>query len=160
MRGTLVIMAKKPHLLSEKSSDFTLASDRKKSRISCWTRDKPKNIQRNINSVGRLHGFICTKCGMSRGQAPEECRGKCWEERRLDIMNMLLSVAIALFAGLMMTRVFRKCNLKCPDVTCFLIAGLLVQDCWSDHMPWGGFISKAWGSRPWRMSVRSVFSRT
>ena len=41
-------------------------------------------------------------------------------------MNMLLSVAIALFAGLMMTRVFRKCNLKCPDVTCFLIAGLLV----------------------------------
>lgn len=63
---------------------------------------------------------------MSRGQAPEECRGKCWEERRLDIMNMLLSVAIALFAGLMMTRVFRKCNLKCPDVTCFLIAGLLV----------------------------------
>ena len=26
----------------------------------------------------------------------------------------------------MMTRVFRKCNLKCPDVTCFLIAGLLV----------------------------------
>ena len=41
-------------------------------------------------------------------------------------MNMLLSVAIALSAGLMMTRVFRKCNLKCPDVTCFLIAGLLV----------------------------------
>lgn len=26
----VVIMAKKPHLLSEKSSDFTLASDRKK----------------------------------------------------------------------------------------------------------------------------------
>ena len=41
-------------------------------------------------------------------------------------MDMLLSVAIALFAGLMMTRVFRKLNLNCPDVTCFLIAGLLV----------------------------------
>ena len=41
-------------------------------------------------------------------------------------MDMLLSVAVALFAGLMMTRVFRKLHLNFPDVTSFLLAGLLV----------------------------------
>ncbi len=41
-------------------------------------------------------------------------------------MNSLLSVAFALFAGLIMTRVFKKLNLKFPDVTAFLIAGVLV----------------------------------
>ena len=41
-------------------------------------------------------------------------------------MNLLLSTAIALFAGLMMTRVFKYLHLKFPDVTAFLIAGVLV----------------------------------
>ena len=41
-------------------------------------------------------------------------------------MQLLLSTAIALFAGLMMTRVFKYLNLKFPDVTAFLIAGILV----------------------------------
>ena len=41
-------------------------------------------------------------------------------------MDVLLSTAIALFAGLMMTRVFRKLKLNFPDVTSFLLAGLLV----------------------------------
>ena len=39
---------------------------------------------------------------------------------------MLLSVAVALCAGLMMTRVFKKLGLKLPDVTAFLIAGVCV----------------------------------
>lgn len=39
---------------------------------------------------------------------------------------MLLPTAFALFAGLIMTRIFKKINLKLPDVTAFLIAGLLV----------------------------------
>ena len=39
---------------------------------------------------------------------------------------MLLPTAFALFAGLIMTRVFKKINLKLPDVTAFLIAGVLV----------------------------------
>jgi len=41
-------------------------------------------------------------------------------------MENLLSVAVALFAGLMMTRVFKKLNLRLPDVTAFLVAGVLV----------------------------------
>ena len=41
-------------------------------------------------------------------------------------MTSLLPVAFALFAGLIMTRVFKKLNLKFPDVTAFLIAGVLV----------------------------------
>ena len=39
---------------------------------------------------------------------------------------MLLPTAFALFAGLIMTRIFKKINLKLPDVTAFLIAGVLV----------------------------------
>ena len=39
---------------------------------------------------------------------------------------MLLPSAFALFAGLIMTRIFKKINLKLPDVTAFLIAGVLV----------------------------------
>ena len=39
---------------------------------------------------------------------------------------MLLPTAFALFAGLIMTRIFKKLNLKMPDVTAFLIAGVLV----------------------------------
>lgn len=41
-------------------------------------------------------------------------------------MTALFSVAIALFAGLMMTRVFKFCKLNFPDVTAFLIAGLVI----------------------------------
>ena len=38
----------------------------------------------------------------------------------------LLSLAIAMAAGLMMTRLFKVLHLNFPDVTAFLIAGLLV----------------------------------
>ena len=37
-----------------------------------------------------------------------------------------MTVSIALFAGLMLTRVFRRLGLNFPDVTAFLIAGLLI----------------------------------
>ncbi|MBR1810804.1 MAG: cation:proton antiporter [Clostridia bacterium] len=41
-------------------------------------------------------------------------------------MQVLLATALALFAGLIMTRVFKYLHLKLPDVTAFLIAGILV----------------------------------
>ena len=41
-------------------------------------------------------------------------------------MPVLLATAISLFAGLMMTRVFKYLHLNFPDVTAFLIAGVLV----------------------------------
>ncbi len=41
-------------------------------------------------------------------------------------MNVFLWVAVALFAGLMFTRVFKVLHLNFPDVTAFLIAGLLI----------------------------------
>ncbi|MBQ9326054.1 MAG: cation:proton antiporter [Clostridia bacterium] len=41
-------------------------------------------------------------------------------------MTSLLSTAFALFAGLMMTRLFKKLHLQLPDVTSFLIAGVCV----------------------------------
>ena len=41
-------------------------------------------------------------------------------------MRILLATAFALFAGLMMTRVFKLLHLNFPDVTSFLIAGVLV----------------------------------
>ncbi len=41
-------------------------------------------------------------------------------------MNVFLSVSVALFAGLMFTRVFKAMGLNFPDVTAFLIAGLLI----------------------------------
>ncbi|MBQ8136852.1 MAG: cation:proton antiporter [Clostridia bacterium] len=41
-------------------------------------------------------------------------------------MNYFLWIAIALFAGLMFTRVFKKLGFNFPDVTAFLIAGLLI----------------------------------
>ncbi|MCR4892968.1 MAG: cation:proton antiporter [Lachnospiraceae bacterium] len=41
-------------------------------------------------------------------------------------MNVFLSISIALFAGLMFTRVFKLAGLNFPDVTAFLIAGLLI----------------------------------
>jgi len=41
-------------------------------------------------------------------------------------MRILLATSFALFAGLMMTRVFKYLKLNLPDVTAFLIAGVLV----------------------------------
>ena len=41
-------------------------------------------------------------------------------------MELLLAVSVALLAGLLMTRVFKYLHLNLPDVTAFLIAGLLV----------------------------------
>ena len=41
-------------------------------------------------------------------------------------MTLFLSIAIALFAGLMLTRVFKAMHLNFPDVTAYLIAGLLI----------------------------------
>jgi len=41
-------------------------------------------------------------------------------------MKILLSLSLALMAGLLMTRVFKKLGLNFPDVTAFLIAGLAV----------------------------------
>ncbi len=41
-------------------------------------------------------------------------------------MEALLSTAIALLAGLMMTRLFKKTGFGFPDVTAFLIAGVLI----------------------------------
>ena len=41
-------------------------------------------------------------------------------------MHILLATAFPLFAGLMMTRAFKYLRLKLPDVTAFLIAGVLV----------------------------------
>ena len=42
-------------------------------------------------------------------------------------MKALLSLAIAMFAGLMMTRLLKKTHL--PDVTAYLIAGVLIGPC-------------------------------
>ena len=41
-------------------------------------------------------------------------------------MRLMLAVAFALFVGLMMTRVFKLLHWNFPDVTAFLIAGILV----------------------------------
>ena len=41
-------------------------------------------------------------------------------------MTILLEVSIAMFAGLMMTRLLKKLKLNLPDVTAYLLAGLIV----------------------------------
>ncbi len=41
-------------------------------------------------------------------------------------MSIFLSLSVALFAGLMFTRVFKALGLNFPDVTAFLISGLLI----------------------------------
>ncbi len=41
-------------------------------------------------------------------------------------MNIFLSISVALFAGLMFTRIFKLLGANFPDVTAFLIAGLLI----------------------------------
>lgn len=50
--------------------------------------------------------------------------GHYYIERRLEVMNTLLSVSIALLAGLLMTRCFKP--FKLPAVTAYLIAGVLI----------------------------------
>ena len=52
--------------------------------------------------------------------------GLCQEVVWVMTMNVFLWVAVALFAGLMFTRVFKVLHLNFPDVTAFLIAGLLI----------------------------------
>ena len=42
-------------------------------------------------------------------------------------MEIILSIAVALFAGLMMTRVIKRFNL--PDVTAYLVMGVLIGPC-------------------------------
>ncbi len=56
-------------------------------------------------------------------------------------MSELLSLSVAMFAGLMMTRVLGK--LKLPDVTAYLIAGVLIGPCCigAAHIPGLGFAS-------------------
>ncbi len=41
-------------------------------------------------------------------------------------MYLFLSIAVALFSGLMFTRIFKALGLNFPDVTAFLIAGLII----------------------------------
>lgn len=58
-------------------------------------------------------------------------------------MKILLTVALALFAGLMMTRLFKLLKLNFPDVTAFLIAGLIIGPYGIGRfsIPWIGFSS-------------------
>ncbi len=58
-------------------------------------------------------------------------------------MRILLATAFALFAGLMMTRAFKYLHLKLPDVTAYLIAGVLVGPfaLGALHVPGLGFAS-------------------
>ena len=63
------------------------------------------------------------------------------KKRKLCTMSTLLSVSIAMLAGLLMTRVF---NLwKLPDVTAYLVAGVLIGPYFlgSMHMEGLGFVS-------------------
>ena len=46
---------------------------------------------------------------------------KSWEKEK---MNILLSLSVAILAGLLMTRVFKP--LRLPSVTAYLVAGILV----------------------------------
>ena len=56
-------------------------------------------------------------------------------------MTALLSLAVAMFAGLMMTRLLKKSRL--PDVTAYLVAGVLIGPCaiGALHIPGIGFSS-------------------
>ena len=56
-------------------------------------------------------------------------------------MTSLLSLAIAMFAGLMMTRALKRLHL--PDVTAYLVAGVLIGPCCIGalHIPGIGFAS-------------------
>lgn len=54
-------------------------------------------------------------------------------------MNIFLSVSVALFAGLMLTRVFKLIGVNFPDVTAYLIAGLLIGPCFLGRLGIEGF---------------------
>ena len=58
-------------------------------------------------------------------------------------MYSLLATAIALFTGLMMTRLFKKLHIQLPDVTAYLIAGVCVGPflIGALHIPGFGFSS-------------------
>lgn len=56
----------------------------------------------------------------------------------MSITQILLSVAIALFAGLMMTRVLK--NLKLPDVTAYLLGGVAISTFCIGHFVVGGYV--------------------
>lgn len=49
---------------------------------------------------------------------------KNFHVKESDKMSVLLNIAVALLAGLLMTRIFKRWNL--PDVTAFLIAGVII----------------------------------
>lgn len=55
----------------------------------------------------------------------------------MSTIQTLLSIAVSLFVGLMMTRVLKKLHL--PDVTAYLIAGVLVGTYCIGHFIVGGF---------------------
>ena len=52
-------------------------------------------------------------------------------------MQTLLLIAFALFAGLLMTRLFIRFHL--PDVTAYLVAGVLIGPCVLGRLNWPGF---------------------
>ena len=54
-------------------------------------------------------------------------------------LNELLNISVAMFAGLMLTRLGNK--LKLPDVTAYLVAGVLIGPCvlGALHIPGLGF---------------------
>ena len=60
-------------------------------------------------------------------------------------MSSLIPVAIALAAGLLMTRVVKVLHLNFPDVTAFLLAGLAIGP-----FGLGKLASTVWASAAWR----------
>lgn len=56
---------------------------------------------------------------------------KSWEKEK---MNILLSLSVAILAGLLMTRVFKP--LRLPSVTAYLVAGILVGRTASADSDW------------------------
>ena len=56
----------------------------------------------------------------------------------MSTIQTLLSIAVAVFAGLMMTRLLRR--LKLPDVTSYLIAGVLIGTYCLGRFSVGGFV--------------------
>ncbi|MGI6177138.1 MAG: cation:proton antiporter [Eubacterium sp.] len=62
-------------------------------------------------------------------RARHGCGTPFWQivrQKNMEEMEPLIATAIALFAGLMMTRVFKLFHWNFPDVTAYLLAGLVV----------------------------------
>ena len=59
-------------------------------------------------------------------------------------MKLFLSVSLALMAGLLFTRVFKKAGLNFPDVTAFLIAGLLIGPYGIGKLGFSGILFDVW----------------